>query len=177
MNPRFDKSSKKTIFTFMIWFDKSYTLNFDTTVATYEKAFTSFITPQKNEQEETIPFEVTGELNAEKKSFSFLDVTQAAYLQSIDCIGTYTNSEDSLEIKLRYRKWNFPIILYVFITGLFIYLLPDYIIYSLIIFPIYLAQYLIFRIQVNLLHQGYVIKLNELISGKILNEYNDDLIN
>jgi len=161
----------------MIWFDKSYTLNFDTNVLAFEKAFTSFITPQKNEALETIPFEITGELNAKKKSFNFVDVTQATYLQSIYCDGNYKDAADNLEIKLKYRKWNITIILYAAVTVYLMFQLPDYMIYALILIPIYLAQYLVFRIQLNLLHQGYLIKLNELILGKTHSDYEDELIN
>ena len=160
----------------MIWFNKTYRINFDTDIPGFENAFTDFVTPKKNENGETIPFEIIGELNQKKQSFGFGDYSQAHYLASVYCVGYYKLKDDFLEVKMRYRKTNLTILIYMAVAGYLMYLLPDYMIYAFILIPIYLMQYLIFRIQINLSHQIHFFKLSELITGKIIAQNDDELI-
>lgn len=160
----------------MFWFDKTYSVILDADIPAFERAFSEFIKPQKHENGETIPFEITGELNRKNQSFGFTDVSQAHHLASISCVGDYNLKNELLEVKMTYRKSNFTILIYMAVAGYLMYLLPNYSIYALILIPVYPFQYLIFRIQVNLSHQIHIEKLQELISGRIIAQNDEELI-
>ena len=160
----------------MFRFYKTYQTDIDLDIVAFESAFTEFITPKKDQNGETIPFEITGALDTKKRKFNFTDVSQAAYLYGIECDGTYKKRGEFLSLKLSYNQVNYNIILYAIIGVTIAFLIPEFALFSLLIIPIYLYQYLIFRIQTKMSYQIHLEIIERICKGDLMSDFDNELI-